>query len=142
MTKRRGRTLALLVLSTGVGTAVYWLLAAQGLFGEPNLLAWMRKFPYTSPIADAFLVAACVAYCVSWRRGEPASVVWGAAAGASMVYASLIAFGFLLAQRPAELTAGHVVELAVPGYLLVAGATYLRALHRSLQRPSGQGAKP
>lgn len=140
MTKRRGRTLALLVLSTGVGTAVYWLLASQGLFGEPNLLAWMRKFPYTSPVADAFMVAACVAHCVAWRRGDPASVVWGAAAGATMVYAALIAFGFLLAQ-PAELTLGHGVELAVPAYLLVAGATYLRALRRSVQRPAGPGAE-
>ena len=43
MTKRRGRTLAVLVLLTGVGTGAYWLLVALGLFGEPNVLAWMRS---------------------------------------------------------------------------------------------------
>ena len=129
------------MLLTGVGTAVYWLLVGAGLFGEPNVLAWMRKFPYTSPVADVFMVAACVAYYASWRRDDPASVVWGAAAGATMVYAALIAFGFLLAHWPSRLTAGHVVELVVPGYLLVAGAMYLRAFHRSMSGRSGADAQ-
>jgi hypothetical protein len=141
LTTRRGRTLALLVLATGVGTAVYWLLVALGAFGEPGVLAWMRRFPYTSPVSDVFLTATCVAHFVAFRRGDPSSGVWGAAAAASMVYAALIAFGYLLAHPPSGLSAGHVVELLVPAYLLAFGALYLRAFLRAARRPREEAGR-
>ncbi len=141
MTTRRGRTLALLVLSTGAGTAVYWLLVALGQFGEAGVVAWMRRFPYTSPVSDVFMTVACVAHFVTFRRRDPASAVWGAAAAASMIYAALIAFGYLLAHRPSALTAGQVVELLVPAYLLVFGALYLRAFLRAARRPREEAGR-
>ena len=128
MERPGSRSIAILMLITGVGTAVYWLLVALGLLGEPTALEWVRKFPYTSPVADVVMMVACVAYYASWRKGDPIGLIWGIAGATTMVYAALIAFSFLVAHWPTEFTAGHAVEVVVPGYLLVGGTIYFLSI--------------
>lgn len=142
MERRGSRAVAVLMLINGVGVAVYWLLVALGLFGEPNVLAWVRKFPYTSPIADMLMMAGCIAYYVSWRKGDLAGFTWGIAGATTMVYVALLAFNFLVAHWPGEFTLGHAVELVVPGYLLVAGTLYFLSIHRALKQHLGSGRHP
>lgn len=120
-------TIAYLFLFTSISTVLYWLFVSFGLFDGHGLLNWLNRFPYVSPIADAWMGTACLLFYLYWRKKSALYIVWGLAASSAMIYVSLTAFTFRVCHFADPFDIPELIEVLIPSYLLLFGAISFRS---------------
>lgn len=122
--------IAYLFLFTVISTVLYWAFIASGTFGLPGIANWLHRFPYVSPIADAWMGWTCLLFFLFWKRKSEKCFIWGIAGSSAMIFISLTAFTFRYCNPPENFDLPEYIEVIVPLYLLIFGAISFRLLSK------------